>query len=84
VRVAIARQLKTALVLDDHLVHTDPARLDWFGQVLRETALDAQVLVFTCRPLDYVKADLLAGGPVRDAAGGALRVVDLARVIARG
>ncbi|MDP3501670.1 MAG: AAA family ATPase [Myxococcales bacterium] len=81
VRVAIARQLKSALVLDDHLVHTDAARMGWFVDVLRKTALDAQVLVFTCRPLDYVTADVLPGEVTKDLAGGSLRLVDLGRSI---
>jgi hypothetical protein len=81
VRVAIARQLKSSLVLDDHLVHTDESRMGWFVDVLRKTALDAQVLVFTCRPLDYVTADVLPGEVTKDLAGGSLRLVDLGRSI---
>ncbi|MDP1916243.1 MAG: hypothetical protein Q8L14_08355 [Myxococcales bacterium] len=81
VRVAIARQLKSALVLDDHLVHTDASRMSWFVDVLRKTALDAQVLVFTCRPLDYVTGDVLPGEVTKDLAGGSLRLVDLGRSI---
>lgn len=81
VRVAIARQLKSALVLDDHLVHTDASRMGWFVDVLKKTALDAQVLVFTCRPLDYVTADVLQGAAMKDLAGGSMRLVDLGRSI---
>jgi energy-coupling factor transporter ATP-binding protein EcfA2 len=81
VRVAIARQLKSALVLDDHLVHTDPSRMSWFVDVLRRTALDAQVLVFTCRPFDYVSAHVLQGEVTKELAGGSIRVVDLSRSI---
>lgn len=78
VRLAVAQQLDTALVLDDQLVHTDPARLDWFSRLLEQH--DGQVLVFTCRPLDYLdEAELATKTPVKDS--GALRAVDLARVI---
>lgn len=80
-RVAIARQLKSALVLDDHLVHTDADRMSWFVDALRKTALDAQVIVVTCRPLDYVPADALKGEVVRDLGGGSLRLIDLSRTI---
>lgn len=80
-RVAIARQLKSALVLDDHLVHTDAARMGWFVEVLRKTALEAQVLVFTCRPLDYATPAQLEGPARRVLAGGSLCLVDLARTI---
>jgi DNA repair exonuclease SbcCD ATPase subunit len=83
VRLAIAAQLHSAIVLDDHLVHTDLTRLDWFNGVLREVATDAQVLVFTCRPHDYLaKAELpTKGAATRDAAGGAVRSVDLEAVV---
>ncbi|MBL8917282.1 MAG: AAA family ATPase [Myxococcaceae bacterium] len=81
-RVAVARQLKTALVLDDHLVHTDADRMGWFVEALRKSALAAQVLVFTCRPFDYVPADVLDGKSItKDLGGGSLRLVDLSRVI---
>lgn len=80
-RVAIARQLKSALVLDDHLVHTDAERMGWFVDALRKTALEAQVIVVTCRPLDYVPAEALKGEVVRDLGGGSLRLVDLSQTI---
>jgi hypothetical protein len=85
IRVTIADQLKTALVLDDHLVHSDPKRLAWFREVLTKTALSTQVLIFTCRPEDYLlKVELPDGGAsVRDLAGGAVRAVDMARVVKR-
>lgn len=83
IRLAIAKQLKSALVLDDHLVHTDPSRLDWFMDVLRQTALDAQVLVFTCRPQDYLRTEDLpkAGEAMRELAGGTVRAVDLTKIV---
>jgi hypothetical protein len=81
-RIAIARQLGSALVLDDHLVHTDPGRMSWFVDALRRASLDAQVIVVTCRPQDYVPAESLRGGePVRDLGGGSLRLIDLERTI---
>jgi uncharacterized protein YhaN len=84
VRLTIAAQLKSAIVLDDHLVHTDPVRLAWFREVLVKTALSTQVIVLTCRPEDYVASDdLPAGEADRDLAGGAMRAVDVARVVKR-
>lgn len=84
VRLTIASQLKSAIVLDDHLVHTDPARLGWFRQVLRKTALDTQVLIFTCRPEDYLAHDELpTKEAMQDLAGGAVRAIDLSRVLQR-
>jgi hypothetical protein len=84
IRLTVAAQLKSAIVLDDHLVHTDPVRLAWFQDVLMKTALNTQVVVLTCRPEDYLTTDDLAGeGTERDIAGGAVRVIDGARVIQR-
>jgi AAA domain len=82
VRLAIALQLKSAIVLDDHLVHTDLGRLAWFQDALRTTAEKTQVLVLTCRPLDYVTQDALpTKGPYLDRDGR--RVIDLTKVIHR-
>ena len=84
VRLAIALQLQSAIVLDDHLVHTDLARLGWFREALRQTALKTQVVVLTCRPLDYVPQEALpTDGASKSLDGDATRVIDLARVIKR-
>ena len=37
IRLAIAAHLQTALVLDDQLVHSDSARLEWFRERLRSS-----------------------------------------------
>ena len=56
IRLAIAAHLRTAVVLDDQLVHSDSARMKWFrhriGFSVREHR--HQVIVFTCRPDDYL------------------------------
>lgn len=85
IRVTIADQLKTAIILDDHLVHSDPKRLAWFREVLTKTALSTQVIVFTCRPEDYLlKSELPdAVTAMRDLAGGTVRAVDMGRVVKR-
>jgi hypothetical protein len=83
-RLAIAEQLRSAIVLDDQLVQTDPKRLGWFRDVLRQTSMNAQVIVLTCRPQDYLEPDELPiENPVRDLAGGAIRAIDFARVAKR-
>jgi len=57
IRLAIAGYLRTAIVLDDQLVHSDSARLEWFRRCLRDSSRthDHQVVVFTCRPGDYIE-----------------------------
>jgi hypothetical protein len=61
-RLTVAEHLETMLILDDHLVQTDPARSEWFRRVLREHGARRQVVVLTCRPLDYLDGDELAPG----------------------
>lgn len=82
-RLTVAEQLKSAIVLDDHLVHTDPERLEWFRDTLRSVALGTQVIVITCRPHDYLGAFDLSQGATRDLAGGMMRVIDATKVIRR-
>jgi hypothetical protein len=84
IRLTIAETLQAAIVLDDHLVHTDPARLAWFGTALRQAAARTQVLVLTCRPRDYVAEDELPLEVVtRDLAGASIRVTNIERLLAR-
>jgi hypothetical protein len=84
IRLAIAEELGSAIVLDDHLVHSDPGRLSWFRQALVKTAVKAQVIVLTCRPQDYLTdAEMPQATASLDLAGGAIRAVDLTRVMTR-
>jgi hypothetical protein len=85
-RLAIAEQLHSAIVLDDHLVQTDATRLAWFRQTLRITAMTTQVIILTCHPEDYVPREDFPTGegpPFRDVAAGAVRAIDLGRAIHR-
>ena len=82
-RITIAQELRSAIILDDHLVHTDLQRLVWFRKALREAAAVTQVIVLTCRPHDYLAIEEMPGedSATRDLAGGGMRAVDLGRVI---
>jgi AAA domain len=84
VRLAIAEHLQTMVLLDDHLAQTDPQRVDWFRELLREVGAKVQIVVLTCRPDDYLGAhEKPDGTAMRDSDGGRVRAIDLARVIAR-
>jgi DNA repair exonuclease SbcCD ATPase subunit len=74
-RLAIADHLQTALVLDDQLVHSDTGRLIWFRDRLCTSARERQhqVIIFTCRPGDYLPGE----------AEAAVSVVDLAALVSR-
>lgn len=84
-RLTVAEHLESALVLDDQLTQTDPERTGFFRSVLRRHAERAQIVVLTCRPLDYLdEADLAAPGETsRDRAAGLVRAIDLSRVVTR-
>jgi hypothetical protein len=85
VRIAVAEHLRSAIVLDDHLVQSDRNRLEWFRRLLRRTAMHTQLLVLTCRPEDYLEASEIPGEgeATREVAGGAVRAINLAKVIRR-
>ncbi len=76
-RISVAQHLESMIVLDDHLTHTDPGRLGWFREVLRKSGEEIQIVVFTCRPLDYLVDEELVGEGVAIDVSGKLRGVDL-------
>ena len=54
-RVVVASLLRTTLLLDDQLVQSDPSRLRWFrDEFQRCTEGGTQIIIFTCRPDDYL------------------------------
>jgi hypothetical protein len=85
-RLSLAEYLRTVVVLDDQLVQSDENRMDWFRALLTEKARSFQILVFTCRPDDYLLASALvpSGSAVHtDTDGGLIRAVDLGRALHR-
>ena len=85
-RLSLAEYLRTVIVLDDQLVQSDDSRMDWFRALLIEKARSFQILVFTCRPGDYLLSSGLVppGNEVHaDTEGGLIRAVDLGRALHR-
>jgi hypothetical protein len=85
-RLSLAEYLGTVIVLDDQLVQSDDNRMDWFRALLTEKAHSFQIVVFTCRPGDYLLASALVprGSAVHaDTDGGFIRAVDLGRALRR-
>jgi uncharacterized protein YhaN len=85
-RLSLAGYLRTAIVLDDQLVQSDGSRMDWFRALLAEKARSFQVIVFTCRPSDYLGAGAMVpdGSVVHtDTDDGFIRAVDLSRALRR-
>ena len=80
----MADYLRTTVVLDDQLVQSDEVRMEWFRHMLTEKARQFQVLVFTCRPTDYVARSALVPtvGPLFvDSEDGLTRAIDLGRAL---
>jgi uncharacterized protein YhaN len=81
VRLALARYLKSVLLLDDQLVQADPRRLEWFRARLHASVrdYDHQIIVLTCRPLDYLHPEEIPAPPCDrfEAEGGRLVAVAL-------
>jgi len=85
-RLSLAEYLGSTIVLDDQLVQSDNSRMDWFRALLAEKARNFQILVFTCRPADYLaKGALVPKGTAvhTDSDGGFVRAVDLVRALRR-
>jgi len=85
-RLSLAEYLQSAIVLDDQLVQSDDSRMDWFRALLTEKARNFQIVVFTCRPGDYLPESALVppGSAVHaDTDGGFTRAVDLGRSLRR-
>ena len=82
-RLCLAEYLGTMVVLDDQLVQSDVKRMDWFRALLAEKARAFQIIVFTCRPADYVSASAMPSGTVvhKDTDGGFIRAIALDRAI---
>jgi len=85
-RLALAEYLCTTVVLDDQRVQSDNTRMDWFRGLLAEKAHSFQIVVFTCRPGDYLatSATVPKGKAAhKDTDAGFVRAVDLGRTVRR-
>ena len=85
-RLSLAEYLCTAVVLDDQLVQSDNTRMDWFRKLLAEKSRSFQIVVFTCRPNDYLAANAMVSKgkvAIKDTEGGFIRAIDLGRALHR-
>jgi hypothetical protein len=83
-RLALAEYLRATVVLDDQLVQSDDSRMDWFRTLLNEKARMFQIIVFTCRPGDYLNSASMVPDGLRvhrDIEDGFVRAIDLARIL---
>ena len=83
-RLALAEYLQVTVVLDDQLVQSDGERMDWFRALLAEKSRLFQIIVFTCRPDDYLEPSAMIqnGKSVHtDTNNGFTRAIDLGRIL---
>ncbi len=78
-RLTLAEYLHSAVMLDDQLTQTDIHRMAWLRDLIREVTGNIQVIVFTCRPSDYLLPEEMHGAAI----GTAVRSIDLAQAIDR-
>ena len=81
-RLCLGEYLRTTIVLDDQLVQSDDTRMEWFRALLAEKARGFQIVVFTCRPGDYLAPEAMVrdeGEVAADSDGGLVRAIDLGR-----
>jgi DNA repair exonuclease SbcCD ATPase subunit len=85
-RLCLGEYLQTTIVLDDQLVQSDDTRMEWFRALLAEKARSFQIVVFTCRPGDYLAPEAMVveeGAVYLDSDDGFTRAIDLGRVVGR-
>lgn len=82
-RISVAEQLQGTLLLDDHLAQTDPLRVAWFRDLLRDRGEVTQILLLTCRPLEYLREEQLASADGWRDLAPRMRAVELAKFIQR-
>ena len=83
-RLSLAEYLQATVVLDDQLVQSDDSRMDWFRALLNERAHIFQIVVFTCRPGDYLAATSMVpdgSGVHADTDNGFIRAINLERAL---
>jgi chromosome segregation ATPase len=81
-RLSLAEQLRSMVLLDDQLTQSDAQRLVWLRDLFGQLATNIQIIVLTCRPVDYMLPDELetSGSSISNSCG---RAIDLTQVITR-
>jgi uncharacterized protein YhaN len=78
-RLSLAEQLHSVVLLDDQLTQSDAQRMAWLRDLIRHLANSIQILVFTCRPADYLLLSEMKAGKKPEG----VRSINLTQVIER-
>jgi uncharacterized protein YhaN len=79
-RLSLAEQLQSTVLLDDQLTQSDHERLKWLRGLLKQLAATIQIVVFTCRPDDYLLSEELAQSST-SARDSCIRSIDLLDIL---
>ncbi len=82
-RLTLAEQLQSVVVLDDQLTQCDGERMVWIRSFIREMVKNIQIIVFTCRPTDYLVPSELKTAKRAERLSASVLSVDLTQVIER-
>lgn len=82
-RLTLAEQLRSAVVLDDQLTQCDGQRMVWLRSFIKEIAKNIQIIVFTCRPTDYLVPSEVKTAKKTGHFNASFRSIDLTQVIER-
>ena len=82
-RLSLAEQLQSTVMLDDQLTQSDAERMLWLRDLIRELAATIQILVFTCRPTDYLLPAEMKPTKKSEQNKPSVRSIHLAQVIER-
>lgn len=80
-RLSLAEQLHSAVLLDDQLTQSDPERMVWLRNLIRQVAANIQIIVFTCRPCDYLLPHEIKTESKCEGEKSSVRSTDLLQVI---
>lgn len=82
-RLTLAEQLGSAVVFDDQLTQSDALRMKWIQDAIRKSAANTQIIVFTCRPSDYLDPSELKVPNRNKHSTTSVRSLDLAKIVER-
>jgi uncharacterized protein YhaN len=82
-RLSLAEQLQSAVILDDQLTQSDTDRMSWLRDLISGLSSKIQIIVFTCRPSDYLLPRELKSDKKIEADPSLTRLINLEQVVER-
>jgi len=80
-RLSLAEHLQSAVILDDQLTQSDTNRMSWLRDLIGGLSSKIQIIVFTCRPSDYLLSRELKSEKKFEADTLLTRLINLEQVV---